>query len=102
MATKLIVTGLSDEFTEACLYDLFDLYGAIVDIAIPTDPGDGRLLGLGHVTFEREVDAARARLSMDGAEICGRTIHVREADAAYPATPPPAEEPADWGDGAFN
>jgi len=102
VATKLIVTGLSDEFTEACLYDLFDLYGSIVDVELAVDPAEGGFLGHGFVVFEDAVDAARARVSMDGAAICGRTLHVHDAETATPATPHRRDAPAAYGEDVFN
>jgi RNA recognition motif-containing protein len=74
MPAKLIVTGLEEVRGEA-LYDLFDVFGLIVDVGV-----DLRAAGdeaTGYVVYEDDVCALRARLGMDGTEVNGRRIEVR-------------------------
>jgi hypothetical protein len=74
MPTKLIVTGLGDEIRDEDLYDLFDVYGVIVDLGVE----DRASLGsTGYVVYQEGGCAMRARLGMDGADVNGRRIAVR-------------------------
>ncbi len=70
MPAKLIVTGLAEVHDEA-LYDLFDVYGVIVDVGTEAahEP-------TGYVVYEDGTCAARAQLGMDGAEVNGMRIGV--------------------------
>jgi RNA recognition motif-containing protein len=69
MATKLIVSGLSEDMRDEDLYDLFDVYGTIVDVGLSA-------LGIGFVVYDDPVCALRARLGMDGAEVNGGRLAV--------------------------
>lgn len=73
MPAKLIVTGLGEEVRGEDLYDLFDVYGLIVDVGIDARPRGGVT---GFVVYEDGRCAVRARLGMDGAEVNGNRISV--------------------------
>ncbi|MBC7171998.1 MAG: RNA-binding protein [Polyangiaceae bacterium] len=85
MPAKLIVTGLSEDVRDEELYDLFDVYGFIVDIGVDR----GSVRARGYVVYEDAVSALRARLGMDGVEVNGQTLGVR-----------PVCEDAGWGEAA--
>ncbi len=74
MVAKLIVTGLGEGIRDEDIYDLFDVYGLIVDVGVNPRPKDEVT---GYVVYEDNVCALRARLGMDGAEVNGRRIGVR-------------------------
>lgn len=77
MTIKLIVSGLSGEITEENLFDLFEVYGHLVDAELACDDSKGASLGFGYLYFESETGAARARLSADGQFVGGQQIFVR-------------------------
>jgi RNA recognition motif-containing protein len=79
MSAKLIVTGLCEEIRDEELYDLFDVYGPIIDVGIERDTLTSRSLGIGYVVYGEPLCAVRARLCMDGAEINGQRLGVRHA-----------------------
>lgn len=81
MAIKLIVSGLSEDINEENLFDLFEVYGPIVDVELVCDESSGDSLGFGYLVFETEAGAARARMSADGQVVGGETIRVRAEHA---------------------
>jgi len=76
--TKLYIGNLSYDTDEETLTSLFQDYGEILDIYIPTDRETGRMRGFAFVTMEPE-SAQRAAEETDGFELYGRILRVNEA-----------------------
>ncbi len=78
-ARKLFVGGLADSATEAELRSAFESAGFIVEhLALPRDRESGRLRGFAFITLSTEEDANRARSELQGADVCGRPLSIRE------------------------
>lgn len=75
MQNKLFIGNLSFKLAEDDIRELFEKFGSITEIAIPTNRETGRPRGFAFITFEGE-DAAKAALQLDGQEVDGRKIRV--------------------------
>merc|ERR1712072_796172 len=76
---KVHVGGLSYSAQEDDLRDVFEKYGTVLTVKIPTERETGKPLGFGFVEFERKEDAQAAVDGANGADICGRDIKVNHA-----------------------
>lgn len=78
-ARKLFVGGLADSATEAELRSAFEGAGFVVEhLALPRDRESGRLRGFAFITLSTEEEANRARSELQGADVCGRPLSIRE------------------------
>lgn len=85
-ARKLFVAGLPDSVTDAALRNLFSESGANPDeLSMPRDRATGRPRGFAFVRFASAEEAERARASLDGRIVDGRSISVRPYQADGPA-----------------
>lgn len=84
MGNKLFVGGLAWAAGESTLREAFEAFGTVTDAAVITDRETGRSRGFGFVTFANPEEAAKAVQQMDGAEVAGRRITVREAEERGP------------------
>ncbi len=85
-ARKLFVAGLPDSVTDAALRNLFSESGVTPDeLSMPRDRATGRPRGFAFVRFATAEDAERARASLDGRIVDGRSISVRPYQADGPA-----------------
>jgi len=75
MQNKLFIGNLPFKLTADEVRGLFEKFGEISEVAIPTNRDTGRPRGFAFVTFETE-DAAKEAISLDGHEIEGRKIRV--------------------------
>ena len=75
MQNKLFIGNLSFKLAEDDIRELFEKFGPITEIAIPTNRETGRPRGFAFITFEGE-DAAKSALTLDGQEVDGRKIRV--------------------------
>ena len=75
---KLFVGSLPWAVTSDGLKEMFAQYGEITEAVVITDRNTGRSKGFGFVTFAKEEDAQKA-LEMNGKEVEGRPLSVREA-----------------------
>lgn len=77
---KLFVGGLSRDVDEDDVRSMFQEHGKITDFALMRDD-DGNLRGFGFVTYQKKEMADNAIKSLNGKNIKGRRIGVRDADA---------------------
>jgi len=85
--TKLYVGQLSAEITSSELHQLFSTKGFTVTTArVICDREGGRSRGFGFVEFGSEDDAERAIEELNGMDVRGRKILVKEAGGDRAAT----------------
>jgi RNA recognition motif-containing protein len=77
--TKLYVGSLPYSWTAEQLEELFKTYGRITSAAIVSDQVTRRSKGFGFIEFEAEESARKAMEELNGREIEGRNLSVREA-----------------------
>ncbi len=78
MQNKIFVGNLSFNTDVQDLKEVFDKFGEMSEIKIPTDRETGRARGFAFITFETQ-QAAENALAADGKEISGRAIRVSMA-----------------------
>lgn len=71
----LYVGGLESHITDTHLLGMFGNFGAITQTRVVVDD-DGRCRGFAYVTFESDLDAAKARVALDGKQIDGQRLRV--------------------------
>jgi len=79
MAKKLYVGGISYSTTEDGLREFFAQAGNVESAVIITDKMTGRSKGFGFVEMVTEEEAQNAISMLDGKELDGRTLNVKEA-----------------------
>lgn len=80
MQTNLFVASLSFRMTDDDLHQAFSEIGEVVSARVVMDRETGRSRGFGFVQYKSEDDARRAIRELDGTEVFGRKIAVREAE----------------------
>jgi len=75
---KLYVGNLPFDAEEVTIRDLFAKFGKVIDYFRPTEKSDGRVRGFAFVTMSA-ADAEMASQELDGEELDGRIIRVKEA-----------------------
>lgn len=76
---SIYVGNLSYEVTEENLNAVFQEYGTVKRVQLPTDRETGRLRGFGFVEMSSEAEEAAAIDALDGAEWMGRDLKVNKA-----------------------
>eukprot|EP00833_Pecoramyces_ruminatium_P008672 jgi/Orpsp1_1/1182704/evm.model.c7180000082318.2 len=71
----VFIGNLSWNTSEQTLSDMFNEYGNVVSIRIPTEKETGRKKGFGYVEFD-DVDSATKALELSGTEVDGRNIRL--------------------------
>ena len=80
MGTRLFVGNLSYSTSEAALRGFFEAAdNKVVDVKIINDRETGRSRGFGFVELDTETDATRSIERLNGAELDGRRLAIREA-----------------------
>lgn len=97
MGSKLYVGNLSFDTSDQELEQAFSEFGEVVSAVIVRDRDTDRSKGFGFVEFAQSADAQKARESMNGKELSGRTIKVDEA--REPNTRSQGRRPGDRGGG---
>ena len=73
---KVFIGGLSYSAEEADIREVFEKFGAVAEVIIPTDRETGKPRGFGFVKYEEKADAEEAIKATDQSELCGRTVTV--------------------------
>ncbi|MCH2048205.1 MAG: RNA-binding protein [Trichodesmium sp. ALOHA_ZT_67] len=76
---SIYVGNLSYEVTQEDLSEVFQDYGSVKRVQLPTDRETGRPRGFGFVEMKTEEEEAAAIDALDGAEWMGREIKVNKA-----------------------
>lgn len=77
---KLYVGNLAFECTEQVIYDEFSKLGNVGEISMVYDNESGRPRGFAFVTMRTQEDANKVIQAMNGFEIMGRELSIREAN----------------------
>ncbi|MCZ7586469.1 MAG: RNA-binding protein [Deltaproteobacteria bacterium] len=80
MSKKLFVGSLSWNTTDEGLRAAFEQFGEVSEARVITDRDTGRSRGFGFVTFSNGEDADKAKSSLNGTDLDGRTIKVDVAN----------------------
>jgi cold-inducible RNA-binding protein len=76
---NLFVGNLNFQTTATDLRALFEPFGQIERIHMPTDRETGRPRGFAFVEMRNDGEAKKAMASLDGKEVSGRNVKVNEA-----------------------
>ncbi|MGF1538390.1 MAG: RNA recognition motif domain-containing protein [Elainellaceae cyanobacterium] len=76
---SIYVGNLSYDVTEADLKTVFEEYGSVKRVQLPTDRETGRMRGFGFVEMSAEAEEQAAIDALDGAEWMGRDLKVNKA-----------------------
>jgi RNA recognition motif-containing protein len=79
MAKRLYVGNLPYSLTEAELRDVFAEVGEVADVKLVLDRDTGRPRGFGFVEMASEPEAQQAIQSLNGRDLQGRPMSIREA-----------------------
>lgn len=85
---RIHVGNVSVSSTEADLWRAFERCGAVASVNIVTSQATGSRLGFAFVEMDDEAEALEAILALDGADVGGLRITVREAPGRLPIPPP--------------
>eukprot|EP00546_Thalassionema_frauenfeldii_P006423 CAMPEP_0178930068 /NCGR_PEP_ID=MMETSP0786-20121207/21005_1 /TAXON_ID=186022 /ORGANISM="Thalassionema frauenfeldii, Strain CCMP 1798" /LENGTH=210 /DNA_ID=CAMNT_0020606505 /DNA_START=81 /DNA_END=713 /DNA_ORIENTATION=+ len=76
---KLYVGNIAFQCSEEDLHDEFSTCGEVGEVNLVYDNESGRPRGFGFITMRTKADAESAIEALDGKDLFGRTINVREA-----------------------
>ena len=79
MVMRLLVRNLARSTTEADLKDLFETWGPVQSCTIVLDAQTGRSKGFGFVEMPKVGDAKAAVRNLNGTELDGERIRVKNA-----------------------
>ena len=85
---QLFVGNLTYSTTESELRALFEKYGRVSSVRLPTDQGTGKVRGFAFVTMPRMEDAEEAATRLNGVYVAGRPLVVNEANSNHRAAAP--------------
>ncbi|MBE9220232.1 RNA recognition motif domain-containing protein [Dolichospermum flos-aquae] len=71
--------NLSYNVTEEALREVFQEYGSVKRVQIPTDRDTGRVRGFAFVEMSSDAEEQAAIAALDGAEWMGRVLKVNKA-----------------------
>lgn len=78
---KLFVAGLTYDFDDVDLKEMFELYGDVTSARVVLDRETGKSRGFGFVDMPDSNDARQAIETLDGAGLKGKKMSVKEAEA---------------------
>lgn len=76
---SIYVGNLSYDVTQEDLKEVFQDYGTVKRVYLPTDPETGKMRGFGFVEMETDEEEEKAIETLDGAEWMGREMRVNKA-----------------------
>jgi len=76
---SIYVGNLSYDVTQDDLKEVFQDYGKVKRVYLPTDPDTGKMRGFGFVEMENDEQEDKAIETLDGAEWMGREMRVNKA-----------------------
>lgn len=79
MTNKLFIGGLDYATTDAQLEELFATIGKVISAKVIVDRMTGQGKGFGFVEMATEAEAKEAMGKLDGSDLNGRAIAVKEA-----------------------
>ena len=79
MSKRVYAGNLPWSVTKARLEELFSPYGELEDAIVIANKYTGRSRGFGFVTYKNEADADKAIEEMNGKDVEGRNLVVKEA-----------------------
>ena len=77
----LFIGNLSFEADDSMVRELFEQYGTITRVSLPTDQATGSLKGFGYIGFASVDEAKEAKAQLTGGEIAGRPFRLDFAAA---------------------
>jgi hypothetical protein len=78
-AIKLYVGNIAFSIKEDDLWEIFGEYGTVGDVSLVRDDL-GRNRGFGFVTMREKEEGERAMIELDGKDVNGRNLNVRESN----------------------
>ncbi len=75
----IYIGNLSYKATEEDLKSVFEDYGAVKRVVLPTDRETGRMRGFAFVEMTEDASEDKAIENLDGADWMGRTLKVNKA-----------------------
>ena len=76
---SIFVGNLPYEVSQDDLKEVFQEYGTVKRVHIPTDKESGEMRGFGFVEMDTEAEEEKAISELDGAEWLGRELRVNKA-----------------------
>lgn len=76
---KLFVKNIHPDTNELALEGIFAVYGEILSTKIIYDRADWSSKGFGFIEFAKKADAEKAIAAMNGKELKGKVLEVKEA-----------------------
>lgn len=76
---KIFVGNLDFQTSEDELRSLFQPFGEVTSVSIPTDRETGRVRGFAFVEMSNSTEAGTAMSALNGKEVSGRQLRVNEA-----------------------
>ncbi len=77
----LFVAGLTSDFDDVDLKEMFELYGEVSSARLITDRATGKSKGFGFVDMPNEIEAKETIVTLDGVTIGRKKLSVKEAEA---------------------
>jgi RNA recognition motif-containing protein len=77
---NIYVSNLSFSLVEDDLRQIFSNYGEVSSVKVLRDRETGKSRGIGFVEMRRDNEATRAIEQLNGTDVMGRTITVKEAN----------------------
>jgi RNA recognition motif-containing protein len=81
---RLYVGNLAYSVSEAELRDLFAEFGEVAEVKVVLDRDTGRPRGFAFVEMGSDGDAAQAMSTLNGRELQGRSLNIKEAQERTP------------------
>ena len=79
--TKLLVSNLPLDYSEAQVRDILSVVGHIKDLEMITDPNSGKYRGEVYVQYEKEEDSRKAETTLMGMNISDAFLHVKKVQS---------------------